>query len=543
MKRSRVEFSILAALFAGSFSLSAEALSFSEDFTSLLRFDDSGTLVWNSAQGRLHPPLQVYQYNDGGLKDKPIEIGKGIHGDFGPARYAEFSHLGDTSGQVIRLNTDTYSNLQFTSFYLASGWTLRPEGSKPLMIAVLGSVTIAGDIDCSGEPGENLNADPTLATNGGRGRCGGGSGGSGGTSLVDGQPGTDGGPQIEDGVAPGVDGPTAGAGATAAGLGGGGGGTYVPSRGLSYDSFPGSLGAGGAAGFMVADNDFDYLGGGFGGGGGSHYNAGLPTQNSAGGGGGGGGGLIWIAAGGDIILSGDVLADGGDGGDGAAPFMAGGGGGGAGGSIALFAGGDVYLTAGAVVSADRGRGLGPVGRLGGDGAAGRTWLVGSSGYAIGGPPFEYPAPSVTDVGVVAYQTGDFTAISKEIDLGNTNPTLTSIDEMRVLPGLSTLSIEIASSEGSGFTPVWQTTSVLPLELQRFARFQVKLKSTLELTPAEVNRLQFNMDGLQTNKYDFISACGTTKSPPNPAGWMILAFLPLVVALFLRLRAIYQSLPS
>lgn len=554
---------LVKAIFIILFSLACvqgAALEFSEDFSSLTRFESGA--VWNSALGRVHSPFFVYQYLDGSRQNRSFSIGDGRHGAFTSSRYAEFSSGGNLSGQVIRLNTDSYPDLQFTTFSLDPGWTLRPEGSKPLIVRVLGQVTVGGDIDCSGEAGQDLNGDPAVVTQGGIGRCGGGRGGNGGSSSVNAEDGFAGGPFIPSGVSPGVDGPTAGRGGAGTGLGGGGGATYVASRGAGYDPLSGSSGAGGAPGLMAVDNDFDYEGGGFGGGGGSFYGAGSVAQNSAGGAGGGGGGLIWFMAGGDVILNGDVLANGGDGGTGTAGQMAGGGGGGAGGAIAVFSGGDVTLSGGSVVSADRGRGRGPAGRLGGDAAVGRTWLVGRSGYALGGPPFEFPTPSVTDVGVVAFEPMTITVTSREFDLMNTEPVLNAVNVNHTLPGGSSLDVFVASGD-SGFTPSWQNVTGVPITLKRYARFQLVLNSTSVATPAFVEELSFDLTGKRTKRFEFISACGAVgggfwgggdRGGDGRGGaggpgamtvvlWLASALLPLLILIALKRRARREFLVS
>ena len=528
-------FSFILSLFlvVGS---TAEALTWSDDFLTSAQRDDS-TLVWNTVLGQLHPPLQVYQYLDGTLQDKNFSIGTGRDGAFTPSRYSEFSQNGDVTGNIIRLDTSAHQILEFTTFELSATWTLQPVGDKPLIIRVLGTVSISGDINCSGQNGGDQNTDPTVLIAGGAGRCGGGHGGAGSTMTTAAVTGGDGGVIITDGVSPGVDGPTGGAGATGTGSGGGGGGAYAISRGVGFDPTAGGGGSGGAAGFIAADNDFDYEGGGFGGGGGSHFTGGGPGFDSAGAGGGGGGGHIFITAGGDILISGDVTADGGDGGTGTT--SAGGGGGGGGGSIAMFSGGSVTLIGGAIVSADAGLGQGPIGHVGGNGSVGRTWLVGSNGYSTGGPPYEFPDPSLTDVGLVRFQTGIFTALSNEFDSANTKPSITAVSETSTLPGGSTLTIEAASSSQSGFTPIWQSTSALPLELERFLRFQITLNSLSVTTPATLDVLTLDLNPTTTNNFEFIGACGTllrNGRPPTKVDflWYILfSLLPLIGYLGLR----------
>ena len=135
-------------------SASAQALSFSEAFTTSSRIDSTGGAVWNTARGELHPPLLVQGWDDGGgAQDTAFSVGNGQHGGFIESRYATFDSDGVVSGGVIEINTDSWPDLQFTSFHLAAGYTIRPVGSQPLVIRSLSSVLIDGVIDCSGDDG------------------------------------------------------------------------------------------------------------------------------------------------------------------------------------------------------------------------------------------------------------------------------------------------------------------------------------------------------------------------------------------------------
>lgn len=527
---------ILVALF----SFAGQAITVSEDF-STATYRQSDTLVWNHQLGILHPPLQVFQYTDGTLQDKTFEVGNGGNGSFDSTRYLEFSADAGASFPIIKIDTSVYPVLEVTRFQLDAGWTLEPIGTGNLVIRSLGDVVIAGTIQCSGFDGVDMNANNMISSAGGQGRCGGGNGGVAGSTLVIPGAGTDGGPVITDGAGPGVDGPTAGGGATSAGTGGGGGGggAYAVPRGGGLDSTDGTGGVPGLAGEMGQDNDFEYNGGGFGGGGGDYYTGGGAGQDSSGASGGGGGGQIFITAVGNITISGKVYANGGDGGDSDGTQLGGGGGGGGGGSIAMFAGGEVYLSGTAEVVAAGGLGQGKAGHRGGVGAAGRTWLVGSSGYSILVAPLvtpEFPDPLVADVGHVRYQLGTFTVSSQVFDTSSSRPTLTTVNASYLLPIGGALTISVAASSDPSFTPNWINTVGTPIELARYMKFQAVLSNTDVVSPAIVNSISFSMNAFEQSKFEMVSACGGTHSQPAAGG--ILFLLPILVLIALRRRATF-----
>ena len=57
------------------------------------------------------------------------------------------------SGNIIRLDTDQYTELNVTQFTLDAGWTLQPVGSGALILRSQTTVVIHGTINCSGNDG------------------------------------------------------------------------------------------------------------------------------------------------------------------------------------------------------------------------------------------------------------------------------------------------------------------------------------------------------------------------------------------------------
>ncbi len=240
--------------------------------------------------------------------------------------------------------------------------TLLGTGTQPLVLLVTGDATIDGIIDVSGQ------GPPTGNTRGGVAGPGGGGGGGPSRSVGgDGAPsGGNGASSMMGNVGPGGgNGGGQGAGEGAAsvsfpcGAGGGGGGAHGAGITGAGSNQPG---AGGTAGGRS-----DY-GGGTGGGGGHQC---VLTQDRSGGGGGGGGVLeIQLVNGGDLTLgaTGQLLATGGNGGDGEA--FTGSGGGGSGGTIRLFTdGGQITVSNGGRIDVSGGDG-GNTTRFGNDGGGG-----------------------------------------------------------------------------------------------------------------------------------------------------------------------------
>lgn len=387
--------------------------------------------------------------------------------------------LTTTPGPGASINGDGI--YEYESFHLRAGDTLSASGTQPLLILCRGDFIVEGTIDLRGKDGRfGLDTDGTSDfTNpgsiqawgfGGAAGPGGGAGGRGGGANL--QPATGG------GVLAGADGARAAsilaeqslgaglAGTNALGSGGGGAGhSFAGGTGTLPD---GSNAGNGGSGFgtsllEVPLTDFKpdrgYQAnagatGGPGGGGGSADDDGDSVSDNGdemAGGGGGGGGALWVIAGGQVTVgaSGQILADGGDGGStyGAADIFVqngvnpetgdpdpafdivvglqptagppsgrgGPGGGGAGGSICLVGEQGITVQLGAFLSAMGGSGGGngvtdgggnPT-MFGGDGADGRILLM---DMGLG--------PTVTTTGATIQPAGTITTWNPTVDLAS-----------------------------------------------------------------------------------------------------------------------------
>lgn len=497
----------------------------------------STQMVWNVKEGVLHAPLLITGWNDQGTPGTTsLNIGKGIHGAFNLNSYSQFSENGDISGNVIRLNTDTYETLEVTEFVLESGWTLQPTGTKPLVIKSLSSVVISGTIQCSGENGNDINADKSVAVSGGSGRCGGGDGGS---SIVAGASrqvennGVSGGASVSGGIAGDPD----------DGNGGGGGGGYIKPFAVLGDKPDPTDGAGvgGARGSFQRDDSFTIaaLGAGSGGGAGSAYNGADIVNHSSGGGGGAGGGVVHITAKGDITVSasGAIYVNGGAGGGSATTLKGGAGGGGAGGSVFIATVGDI-ITDG-IIKAERGAGGTSNGNNGGDGSWGRTWVIEKDGFASGGVA-EDPQTQLNVPGQVRYQTGTtYTTLTKAIDLYNSKPIFKSLTESISNQGGATLTVTVAQSDSddiSGFVTYDSLASLSDQELKRYIQFKIELDNTSSSNSVTLNSLSLTYDGNVQNDFEFVAGCGLikTRDEKRPYIWWVLCFLlPVFTTLILK----------
>lgn len=532
-------------------SSSVSAATLSVNFTDP-DVDEITTLVWNHALGLVHAPLQINSFKRTFVstpEHRSMDVGDGRHGAFTPSTYVNFSQGGDISGNIIRIDTDEYTSLQFTNFSLAAGWTIRPEGSNPLVIKSLTYIAVNGTIDCSGDNGDNFSGSPTVATSGGSGRCGGGDGGSGGYVTpgfvtIAATNGSLGGELIPDGVTTGVPGPTVGKAGTGSASGGGGGGSYTePLQGVGVDAEDGTGATAGQKGDQVPDHAYEYIGGGFGGGGGSSYDGGAAAQNSAGGGGGGGGGVIDMAAVGEIIVysTGLVLANGGAGGGSGAVILAGGGGGGGGGTIVMFAGGEVFLAGS--VTANRGAASGGV-NIGGGGAVGRTWLAGLSGFSQALPPDplvpEQPATFLNDVGFGRYQIGTFTLVSQAFDSQSSKPDVMSVSFGSTVVGGGSVTAQISSGETASFSPTqWIGSASFSGVQSRFFRFQIVIDNQNGTTPSTAHSLSVQYVPFRETQFNFTGGCARVQDIETPSDrslWVLLALMlsPVLLGIGLRL---------
>ena len=514
-------------------------LSFSSDAQK-----ESSTLVWNTPLGRLHPPNQVVGYNvGGGATNVAIDIGDGSDGVFNESTYANFSVGGDTSGQVITVDTDTYSELQFTTFDLASGWTLRGTGSQPLVIRVMGHMTISGTIDCSGEDGADGNSDPNTGVSGGTGVCAGADGGAGGTG--------NGGSSVAPGSGANINGSVTGGsgGATGdanGGVGGSGGGSFnsnvAANQGVDVLNAPN-----GTAGSSTDEPEFSTLSGGAGGGGGSDWDAGAATAQGSGAGGGAGGGVIILVAGGNIDLgtSGYVLASGGDGGSVDSPRLAGAGGGGGGGGVILFAVNRIQYDNSSLPRIRVGKGDGGSGNnaSGGDGANGRTWLIDSEGV---------PADNIEDIagnfilfGEVGYQTGSYTATTTAFEILNRAPSFLSESLADTVPSGSSFTLELAFGETSDFDPSGlfaDSSTIVGVQQDglRYVKARLSVTSSVADDPVLIESGDIEFSGYLQEDFDLSTGCARVSGEEGSGsgGLMILlmCLLPFAVTTGLRRRS-------
>jgi hypothetical protein len=353
-----------------------------------------------------------------------------------------------TTDQVPGASVDNDGIYEFESFHLAANDILSVSGSNPLVIFCRGDFILEGTLSVAGSPGAGgVDTDGTApytnaghgdgAGRGGAGGPGGGVGGHGGDPFVVlspsgiGQPGRPG-RRFE------VDGSTAETFAQEAGAGGGGAtGVDATNAGGGGGGF-GAVGSPGAnasaasaanGGPVRGDATFErlltefrpdrgYVAScdircGSGGGGGALDDDGAGTEtgdglvannDDAGAGGGGGGGGIIVFAGGNVIITGTINADGGAGGstfnkantnfapgadgnlgtgddvmtgpavNGVPSGDGGPGGGGSGGGIVLLAKGNVAVTGTLSVAGGAGGTSGDPDRVGGAGGIGRIYL-------------------------------------------------------------------------------------------------------------------------------------------------------------------------
>ncbi|MFT5128364.1 MAG: hypothetical protein ACI8W8_001974, partial [Rhodothermales bacterium] len=247
-----------------------------------------------------------------------------------------------SEGGDVTLTMFTFSSLTVNAV------TVTVTGSRGLVLATAGALTMNGIIKAAGVNGLDPPGNNVLAT-GGAGGPGGGAGGDSGASTVAG-PGTDGTAPTNNGGLPAtVVGQAAGAGEE-----GGGGGAHAGGGGFGSRA----AAAGGQTvngGFAYGDGALNELYGGSGGGGGHRTNGGGSVEL---GGAGGGGGAIELLARGTLTVNGIIDVSGGDGGLLNSPNFSGndyGGGGGGGGGV-ILAGINMVIGATAVVDASGGDG-------------------------------------------------------------------------------------------------------------------------------------------------------------------------------------------
>ena len=138
------------------------ATQLTESFTSRDHLANS-TALWNHATGAVTPTLLVKGWKTiilpgppatlSAPQDSPIDVGDGSLGDFDSTTWSRFAISINSTGKIITIDTNIYPILKFKNFVLDVGWTLAPTGSNPLVIYVLGDMTVNGVINCSGRNG------------------------------------------------------------------------------------------------------------------------------------------------------------------------------------------------------------------------------------------------------------------------------------------------------------------------------------------------------------------------------------------------------
>ncbi len=489
------------------FCLQSFGSQISETFSS----DDkkaSGDLYWNTEESRLQPPFQIRNFDDGqvvGNQSLNIDMGNGSDGPFDSSTYWVFDSDHSVVGNVIEIDTDAHQVLQFTSFNLEAGFTIKPIGSHALVIRVMGVLQVAGVIDCSGDDGNDLTTNATLINSGGGARCGGGFGGKGGSSTQSATSGVSGGLNTTGGTA----GPST---SLSNGQGGGGGGGYnEPLFGRDpEDGTDNAAAIAGVAGSIFLDRSITVVGGGSGGGGGSSYLQ-STANDSNGGGGGGGGGVIMIYAGGDAQISGSILADGGDGGADSGTLLAGGGGGGGGGTILLFSGGLITLSGSvSALAGSAGVTSNAAAGDGGKGAEGRTWLTDFDSLSDCG--CETPQGFLTFFGRILPRLGAFTMTTKVFDTQSTHPSVTDLSLVTTGgASISAADVKLAASESADFSGLsFKSLSQLGTESERYFKLQISVDNQSLADPIYVDTASIKYDPYVESDFRFSGGCGLVK---------------------------------
>ncbi len=507
---------------------------------------ESHTAVVNLFSNSLHSPLIVSGIQVTGPStpySQTFDIGDGHLGPFNAQTYLKFHSGTYNNDQVIRIDTDVYPALDVTAFELDAGWTLRPKGSKPLIIHSQSDIVVNGTIECSGSQGSDFNADITQSSAGGAGICGGGDGGRGGSVSETPQNGA----VLVTGSTM-----TAGQFGPATGDGGGGGGAFSqPASNATDGSVFGGGGSAGSAGLNQQDDAFTLLGGGAGGGGGAMYNTpGDEVNFSTGGGGGAGGGVIVMNAFGNVTVgaSGNVLANGGNGGGVSGTVKGGAGGGGGGGSILMFAGG-IIDNSGTITALEGAGGASAGGGTGGTGGRGRTWLTDKNGVPTGN--VEDPVNLLVTPGTVQFALGEYQVVSTLFDSENTLTTFNSASLDFTLSGASNVALDMAAEKSSfaAADSVWTSSADLSsLQKMRYFRFKITLNNQSSTDPVQVRSVSVTYSPGTQNDFKFSpQGCGTVALKGSSYGHkkensmvIFLLLIPLLLAACLRFTKLNQE---
>jgi hypothetical protein len=433
----------------------------------------STTGLWNTVDGRLEASVAP-----SGTIGHEVDFGDGSDGEF--SNGSSVAGISDV-GTTVTIDTDINNDFNFTNFFLDPGYTLEIQGNNALTIRARGEIRIEGTVDLSGEAGEDNSNDPGLGASafarGGAGGNGGSTGGSasqaGGDPLVagrEGQPGPN----------------TATSGEDKGGGGGcnGQGDLYDATQGQDASGGSGGGAAGSCSTYSSVSSDFEtsFAGGAGGGGGGACV--GCVNAASSGGGGGAGAGAVRLVALNQIQILGNILAQGGKGGDnstGGTTDCGGGGGGGAGGSIwlqsaqGISGGGTINLSGGqggqtpasCAAKADGGEGSRGVFR----------YDIRSSFDSISVTPAG-DADNVQTLQSPASQT--YTIVSNAIDLSNVGSNLASLNTFEKLGCGSDGTVDITyagSTDGVSFGSFVDGTEIDSLKDSTHIKIRADITTT------------------------------------------------------------------
>lgn len=530
MKAMKRKFAIsTVGLFLPALSFAAQ--TFTLDLSSRAYFDEAGSNgLWDSYHQKIGAAVAPNADSS-----KRIDFGDGSDGVFldGPAQ------TGITvSGSAITIDTNQKSSFRFTTFTLSAGTALNVTGSEPLVIRVLGPVTIAGQIRADGATGSTNTG--TGPTRGGAGVAGGGDGGQGG-GYDPLQAGTAGSPSTSSVAGGGIG---TNATSTSDDCGGGGGCNGIgPDAG--NDATPGMKGfiAFNNAGGCVVGQTRSAIGSAFetaftagagGGGGGAYRDPITPAFRYAGGGGGAGGGAIRFVALGAISISGGgtLSAQGGSGGatvvgDGA--DCGGGGGGGSGGSIwlqsleSISGGGTVNISGGiggstALCSSGYDGGNGSRGIYRSDSPSGSQSIASIT-----------PAGSTQALSILSPAGETYTVLSKPISFAAGYFAFDTPTESYGCGSDGNVSVSYEGSyDGVQFSGAVPGSRIQELNEYSYLRFRVSISTSGSSPPCLTGlAIPYRLRELENLTLSGGLACGSTQGPGTKSDIFFLGILFLI----------------
>jgi hypothetical protein len=472
-----------------------------EDFTSLDSADLSAYGASTSGLWNIIDHVAQAGVVSAGSSSRPIWFGDGSDGA-----------LSLTSGSYT-FDTDTHPNgYNFTSVSIGAGVTLSVQGSNPLIIRSLSTLSISASLSADGNyvlaaPAANgvaNDASLPAGPSGGVGRACAGSGGAGGDnpttgSANDGQSGLQ-----ADGV------------------------TAENDQGFAATPLNASTpftGPGAPANFDTSA----FVCGTGGGGGAARTDAG--PHWATGGAGGAGGGAVRIISVGDLTVA-SVSANGGNGGDGANDTVgcSGNGSGGSGGAIWLQSFKTVSVTGALSVNGGTG------GSCGGAGAASLSGIT-----RCDSAPASRPVCDVGDQDTDQAAAGSviYYVQSKAYDLGAYNASF-SAPTVTTSAGSGSVQVSYAgSSDGTVFSSF--TTDLTSLSNQKYRYIKFKIAFTTGAaagTPPQVSRIEIPFSDLGPSDVQLSLGCGTTRSkdkPPGGGGPIALFWSAVFLAEYLWMR--------